>query len=296
MPSVFTERSQVNANFFNSLESISERNRIIMCAPKYFDVIDVKNAHMQGNVGKVNQSKANEQWSLMKTEVQKKGFEVLEIDPTPELEDMVFTANPAFAGEDVSSRPVALLSNMKHESRKKEVPAFHRWFEEQNYRVVQLKTDGVFEGNGDGIWHWTRKLIWGGYGFRTDLKVYEEISDIFGAPVVAVKLINPNFYHLDTCLCPMSEEVALYCKDAFDENGLELLHELFPKLIDVPFDEAKEGFACNSLVLGNTVFINQGNQKTIDQIRVHGFDVVELDTSEFLKSGGSVCCMKLKVF
>jgi N-dimethylarginine dimethylaminohydrolase len=64
----------------------------------------------------------------------------------------------------------------------------------------------------------------------------------------------------------------------------------------VNLEEAQHGFACNSLVAGKTVFIHQGNKNTVAALEKRNFDVVELDTSEFLRSGGSVFCMTLNFY
>jgi N-dimethylarginine dimethylaminohydrolase len=44
------------------------------------------------------------------------------------------------------------------------------------------------------------------------------------------------------------------------------------------------------------VLIQEGCDGTVDRLRAHGFVPVELDTSEFLKAGGSVFCMKQMIW
>ena len=227
MSQVITRVDQIEENFVAHARVQSKREAIVMCPPDYFRVIDVKNAHMEGQIGKVDKDLAVSQWKNVKRQVEEKGFQVFTVPATEGLEDMVFTANPAFVGENSEGERVALLSSMKHASRKKEVAAFDAWFTEKKYKTASLsKEDWVFEGNGDGIWQWDRSIIWGGYGFRTELEAYEEISNIFGAPVIAVQLTSPYFYHLDTCFCPLSEKVVLIYPGAFDEKGLALILSL----------------------------------------------------------------------
>ena len=42
------------------------------------------------------------------------------------------------------------------------------------------------------------------------------------------------------------------------------------------------------------MLIQKGNPVTKEGLETAGFRVLELDTSEFIKSGGSVFCMKLQ--
>lgn len=272
-------------------------SNIIMCPPQYFKVIDVKNVHMQGQIGNVDQHNAHVQWNAMKQAVIDEGYVVYEITPVENLEDMVFAANPAFVGRNSQGEKIVLLSNMKHASRKKEVSSYAQWFEAHGYQVKKLSNPNYnFEGNGDALWHPEKRLIWGGYGFRTEWEVYDEVSKIYDAPVCRVNLQKPHFYHLDTCFCPLNAESVLYYPEAFDQAGLDLIKHYFKDPIMVDQEEAQQNFACNSMVLGKSVFIQKGSPKTVAALKQRNFKVIELDTSEFMKSGGSVFCMKLQVY
>ena len=68
----------------------------------------------------------------------------------------------------------------------------------------------------------------------------------------------------------------------------------FSTLVPVPVDEALHYLACNGHCPDKKHFIMQrGAAKTKALAQSLGLTVVEVDTSEFLKSGGSVYCMKL---
>src|SRR5438105_1871825 len=124
-----------------------EPQKILMCPPVFFEVKDVKNAFMEGNVGKVDQKAASKQWEELRTAFERLGKEVLIIEPGPGLEDMVFSANQVLPGLDTEGRPYVLLSCMRHESRKKEVDYYRRWFEARGYRILELdRRDLLFEG------------------------------------------------------------------------------------------------------------------------------------------------------
>ena len=268
-----------------------------MCPSTYFEIVDVKNPHMQGQIGRVDRSAAARQWREVKSAFERCGARVEILEPLPDCEDMVFCANQTFAGLDASSRRICVLSQMKHESRRREVPAFAIWFESAGFRIDSLNTRAGFEGSGDAIWHPGRGLIWGGWGHRTDPDVYSAISERFGAPVIRLKLLSDRFYHLDTCFCPLNEQTALVHPRALEPRGLDMIRSVFPTVIDCPTDEAERGMACNATAIGGRdVVIQRGNPRTISALHRFGFRVHEVDTSEFIRSGGSVFCMKMYVF
>jgi len=274
-----------------------EPTEALLCPPTYFDVIDVKNPHMKGNIGRVNSERAERQWQQVREAIVKTKTMIRILEPEEGLEDMVFTANPTLPGLGKNGEKICLLSNMTHPSRKKEVGAHEKWFAKRGYKIARLsKAQWRFEGQGDALWHPKRRLIWGGYGFRTVPEAYEEIGTLFSCPVVLLHLKLESLYHLDTCFSPLSETDALFYPKAFDENGVELIRALYPRAMEVPEEEAIGGFACNPLVIGKNVLIQKGNRKTNAVLEKLGYEPIELDTSEYMKSGGSVFCMKMMVY
>lgn len=283
------------------LASVPERpepQRVLMCTPDAFDVVDVKNAFMEGNVGTVDRDLAREQWEALRRTFEAAGHEVLTIDAAPGLEDMVFSANQVLPGMGIDGRPYAVLGRMRHPSRRLEVSHFRAWFEERGYRILELPDSvELFEGQGDAIWHPGRALLWGGYGHRTSLEAYEAISDLLGVPVIALDLVHESFYHLDTAFCALSPEAALVFPGAFTGEGLAMVRRMFPRVVEVGDREASEAFACNAHALdGRTVVIQRGAAETVARLAAAGFDPVEVETGEFIKSGGSVFCMKVMIY
>ena len=267
---------------------------VLMCAPDHYDVVDVKNPFMAGHVGRVDRALARRQWEAVKAAFEAEGKEVSLIEPQPRLEDMVFCANPIFAGLDSKGKPVCVLGHMRHPSRRREVPAFEAWFRERGYRIAKIKDPGVlFEGAGDALWHPGKRLIWGGHGFRSQPEAYASVAEAFDAPVILLKLVNERFYHLDTCFCPLTPESVLVYPSAFDGESLELILKMFPVVLTASEPDAVRAMACNAAVLdGKTALIQKGAEGVKRHMQVMGLKVVELETSEFVKSGGSVYCMK----
>lgn len=273
--------------------------RVLMVSPDHFDVEYVINPHMEGHIGQVDRALARRQWEALRDTYRTLGFEVHVLDGVPGLPDMVFCANQTLPFLRGDGERGVVLSRMHAPQRRDEVPHIARFFEQQGYALVSIPDEvpGSFEGMGDALWHPGHALLWGGYGFRTDQAVYEWLARELGVRVVALHLTDPDFYHLDTCLSLLDAGTALYVPAAFDEAGRTLLHRLIPNLIEVPEREARELLACNAHCPdGRHVLIQRGCTETVEKIRAAGFEPIELDTGEFLKSGGSVFCMKMMFF
>lgn len=269
-----------------------------MCAPDHFDVVDVKNPFMNGQAGAVNRILARKQWEDLRTAFEAVGTPISLIGAVPGLEDMVFCANQTFVGLTQKMERVCLLGQMRHSSRRREVPAFEAWFLKNGYRIARLKDPHqLFEGAGDALWHPGKRLIWGGYGFRSQPEAYEEVADIFETPVVLLKLVNEKFFHLDTCFCPLTPESVLIYPSAFDAASLELILKIFPVVLTASETEASRFMACNAAVVdGRTALLQRGASSVARHMGGMGLKVVEVDTSEFIKSGGSVYCLKMFLY
>lgn len=262
---------------------------VLLCPPDHFDVIDVKNAFMKGQAGKVDRVRALEQWDALAATFRGIGLSVETLPATPGCEDMVFAANPSFTGVNGRGKKVAVLSRMRHESRQREVAAHGAWFRAHGYDVIESPV--LFEGGGDALWHPGRRVIWGGHGQRSVPEVYPFLGIVFGAETLTLEL-KTDFYHLDTCLCPLDGKTALVYPKAFTRAGMTLLRKHFPRVIEADEREARDGFACNAAVSGKHVVIQRGSASLEDKLRGAGFTVHPVETGEFLKSGGSVYCLK----
>ena len=283
---------------FASLPMRPEPQVVLMCTPDYFDVVDVKNDFMEGRVGTVDKKEAVRQWETLRDTYTGTGHIVEVIEGVEGLEDMVFAANQVLPGCDESGQPYVVLSHMRHESRRREVFHYRDWFKARGYRIVELPGSvPLFEGMGDAIWHPGKQLIWGGYGHRTSVEAYEALASTLRVTVVALELVRPRFYHLDTAFSVLTQKSALIFPEAFSTEGLQMIGEIFSELITVSGAEATANFACNAHALDDgTVIMQAGAIEATTKLRESGFRVIEVETGEFMKSGGSVFCMKQMIY
>jgi len=270
--------------------------KLLMVRPTYFNVNYAINPHMLDSEGKLNEidvDLAKRQWDELLKAYQKIGIEVSIIEGVKKLPDMVFSANH---GLPVTFKKEIVLSCMTHPDRKNEIRYFKSWYENANYKVHEnlINSNIAFEGMGDAIWPPNKEVLFGGWGFRTDFKAYQEIEKILDIKIVTLKLINESFYHLDTCFAILNDQTVAIFEDAFDEESLIKIKNHFHKIIKIDLYEATSCFAGNCFSPDSKyVFLNTGSPKFCAHLVDNGFKPVEVDTSEFIKAGGSVFCMKM---
>ncbi len=280
----------------SALPVIPEPRRVVMVTPTHFEVEYVINPHMKGNLGSIDQQQARYQWDALQKAYTSISIEAEQIEGAAGFPDMVFCANQTLPYlEPHTGQRGVLLSNMFAVQRRGEVDYLASFFESEGYKTqhIENRADSFFEGMGDAIWHPGRYLLWGGYGYRTDVQVYDRISNYLDLGVIVLELTDPDFYHLDTCFSVLDEKSVLIYPDVFTEAGLALINRIFERVLEAPEAEARALFACNAHCPDrHHVIIQKGCNVTNAKLRAAGFEPVEVDTSEFLKSGGSVFCMK----
>jgi len=277
---------------------------VALADPAEFDVAYAINPHMVGPDGalkRVDREAAREQWEALRRTLVELGLEVWSEPALAGHPDFVFCANPGLPvpAEVAGGPPRWVSSRMAAPERAGEVAVWERAFARRGWRVEPLAGDAErFEGTGDGLWHPRRRLLWGGVGPRTDRRAWEELAARYELPVVTLELRDPAYYHLDTCLAPLDERTCLWTPGAFDDAGRELVQALFEDAVEVPDAEARGAFACNAWAPdpgdgSRPVLLQRGAPRTVAALVERGYEVRELETGEFLKSGGSVFCMKL---
>ena len=258
--------------------------QLVLCPPDYYSIEYEINPWMsRDRAADIDLTK--KQWQELHTKLASLHTEIHLVPPQPKLPDMVFTAN---AGLAVGRKFVP--SNFRHEERSGEAPHFARFMEERGYEVVWLAPELYFEGEGDALF--AGDALFCGYKFRSDIQSHGAVADIFGCLVISVELVDPRFYHLDTCFCPLPDGSAFWFPAAFDEYGQRAIRDHVPNLIDVAEEEAVF-FSCNAVVLEQDIVLPAGATKLIAQLHERGYRTHQLPMTEFLKAGGACKCLTM---
>ncbi|RMH00773.1 MAG: amidinotransferase [Planctomycetota bacterium] len=281
-----------------ALPAVSLLGRVLLGDPAEFDVVEAINVHMadaDGRLQRIDRGLARRQWQELRAAYERIGVPVEVLPARPGLVDLCFTANPSLVLPLPDGGREAWLARMAHPSRQPEVALHEEFLAAAGIPLRRMpETVGRFEGCGDGLVHPGRHLLHAGVGPRTAEAAWQALAEAHPElDILVYELQDERFYHLDTALAPLSETCALYVREAFDRDGLELLQAAFPEAIAVPLHEALR-FACNAHCPdGRHVLIERGCARAASEMRRRGFEPIELETSEFRKSGGSVFCLKL---
>jgi len=261
-----------------------------MCGPDYYGIDYEINPWMDKSV-QPDKEKALYQWNSLASILEKRlGCSISLIPPVEGLPDMVFTANAGY----LEGRRF-IPSRFRFAERRGEEAHFIKWFEGEGYELTYLP-DGAafFEGFGD-VLPWAG-ILFAGYRYRSDIASHSELGRIFGRKIISLELVNPSFYHLDTCFCPLPSGDLIYYSGAFDGYGLRVIreHAAGVRLIEVNSEEAAH-FCCNAVGVNNSIVINTGAPDLKGRLENYGYSVLETDLSEFVKSGGSAKCLTLRL-
>lgn len=259
-----------------------------MCAPDHFEVTYAINPWMQA--GAVNEPRARAQWQRLR-EALGEHADVSLVPPVAGLPDMVFTANAGTLRGNVF-----VPSRFRHEERRGEESHFAEWFGAQGFFVRHLPEGIVSEGAGDALVDPDLACLWMGYGPRSDLRAADALSRILDLETVPLALLDPRFYHVDTCFCPLPGGGAMYYADAFDARGRAAIEARIPRTrrIFLTEEEACQ-FACNAVVVGEHVLMNRGNARLVHELEAFGLQVHVVALDEFIKAGGSARCLTMRL-
>lgn len=260
--------------------------RILMCPPEHYGIEYEINAWMDKS-RQADHALAQEQWRGLREKLETIGAKIEIIDPAQGLPDMVFTAN---AGLVYHGNVV--LSRFRPKQRRGEESLDQAWFEANGFNVETLPENTFFEGAGDALF--CGDTLVAGYRQRSDAQGQQMLGELLGCRVIPLELVDPYYYHLDTCFCPLAPGVAVYYPGAFDEYGQRVLESTVDLLIEIEADEAQH-FAANAVVVGKTVVTNAGCPSLHAKLQAKGYDPVETPLSEFVKAGGSAKCLTLRL-
>lgn len=280
-----------HASGFASIEQedllMTKKPTLLMCPPDYYGIEYEINPWMdRRRPAKLHL--ARQQWKRLRTTlVEQVGVRVQTVESVPGLPDMVFTAN---AGLVYGDR--VILSNFRYSERQREAIHFRQWFEKQGYLVEALPAKYSFEGEGDALF--VGNQLFAGYRFRTDVHAHRLIGELLGLRVLSVQLVDPYFYHLDTCFCPLGPDLAAYYPPAFDAYARQVLAAHIPRLLAISDADAYR-FAANAIVVRKTVVMNAGCDSFHKALEAEGFKVYPVDLSQFLLAGGSAKCLALYI-
>src|SRR5829696_8984512 len=132
--------------------------------------------------------------------------------------------------------------------------------------------------------------------FGWDAGAAQIVQQVFGVPCVPLTLANPSYYHLDTAMCALPCGAVIYYPGAFTPAALEAIHaRVAPadRIALEPVDAAH--FAANSVLVGRTIVLSSCSEALRGALEARSYQVVETPLTAFQRSGGSACCLTLRL-
>ncbi|MGH3692526.1 MAG: dimethylargininase [Pseudonocardiaceae bacterium] len=278
----------------SALRSVTPRRtvttrRYLMCPPRYFTVSYRINPWMNPEQP-VDTAQAMAQWRALVDTHRALGHTVELIDPEPGLPDMVFAANAGIVIDGA-----VLGARFRNAERAAEAEHYRRWFAGHGRPEVVMSST-INEGAGDLMW--TGTLLLAGTGFRTEPAAHREAQEVLGVPVVSLQLVDPYYYHLDTCLLvlddsPPTPQIAYY-PAAFSAGSRRVLAWLFPDAVIASTADA----AClglNGVSDGHSVVLASEAIDLGRTLAARGFEPIFVDVSELRRAGGGPRCCTLEL-
>jgi N-dimethylarginine dimethylaminohydrolase len=274
--------------------------RILMCPPDHFAVdyainpwMDPKDwAQKSRSLG----LRARREWQGLRRRILALGATIEEVPAVAELPDLVFTANAAVVMDGV-----ALVARFRHPERQREEHYFERGFRKLWARGilagVRMLPEGLLlEGAGDCVWDKTRQMFWMGYGPRSQREAARAVSDTFGLETVALELVDPRFYHMDTAISALPHGEIMYVPSAFNDEGLKQIRDRTnsDQRIELNPEDAAL-FVANAVHLGNDIILSGCSDGLRARLEEAGYRVHPTPLGAFHKSGGSAFCLTLRL-
>lgn len=253
-----------------------------MCPPTYFTVKYSINPWMEPS-RPTDTARAIEQWQHLRDTYRQLGYRVREIEPLPDFPDMVYAANGATV-----INGVAYSAKFRYSQRQGEAPAYLNRLKALGFHPVEATR--INEGEGDMLP--VGDYVLAGHGFRTEVKAHRELQEATGSTVISLELVNPHFYHVDTALAVLAEDLIAYHPQAFSPQSQKVLQRLFPNAIEVGAHDAGV-LGLNAVSDGYNVIVPPQADTFSRQLKAVGFNPIGVDTSELLKGGGGAKCCTL---
>src|SRR5438105_1140604 len=210
----------------NTTPGTMERPAFLMNCPFSYSAEQPNNAWMyelDDAHRQVDRSKAMCQFAQLYDHMASEAFVFLL--PTParcSLQDLVFTANLGIVLEHVPQRDIVVLSNYSSAPRVGETEVGKQFFRSMGYRTIVAPYR--FEGEAE-LKHLHDNVYVGGYGIRSDRKVYEWMEAEFGMEVIKVEETDEYLYHLDCSIFPITTEDTLVCTELFNRDEVALIEK-----------------------------------------------------------------------
>ena len=232
------------------------------------------------DLGSPDYEKAREQHDRYVGALKRCGLEVISLDADEEYPDSIFIEDTA-----VVTDRCAIVANPGAEGRRGEVRAVEEALPRLYENVERIAGPGTLDG-GDVLQ--VGEHFYVGLKRRTNREGAEQLAEIlrghgFGVTFVGLR----RFLHLKTGVAYLGGEDLVVAGELVEEDEFAG----FDRIVVEPEEE----YAANCIRVNDHVLVAAGYERTSEKIAGRGYEVIELDVSEFRKVDGGLSCLSLRL-
>ncbi|HMS23294.1 MAG TPA: arginine deiminase-related protein [Candidatus Saccharibacteria bacterium] len=277
--------------------------KVLMSGADYFNDGFAINALMDAT-NPVDLAKAKQEHDSIKHAMQSIGVEVIKVHPPRGCQDGVYTANWALCRGDTAV--MASLPNKRTDEEDYAAEVLNKL----GKRLVFLPKGLKFSGQGDALP--CGDYLFAGTGYRTDREVHDLLAKNLDYKVISLQAIptldkqkkpvinkitgwpDSFFYDIDLAIAVLSPNLIAWCREAFTPKSQAKIDKLTDiEKIEVSYEEAVKGFACNLVSNGEAVVMSHYAPKLKKDIENAGFKTITIPATELFKGGGYIRCTTL---
>ena len=274
-----------------------------MSGADYFDDGFAINAYMDDSVP-VDIDKAKAEHQSVKQALEDAGVDVDQVMPPYGCQDGVYTANWGLCRGDT-----VVLSSLPNKRQAEEAYA-SEVLGKLGKRLVYAPQGLKFSGQGDALP--CGNYIFMGSKYRTDEAMHAFIGKELGYKVISLQTIPTTnstgkpvinavtgwpdsfFYDIDLALAVLKPDLIAWCPEAFTPESQAKIRAITDlDKIEVSFEEATKGFACNLVSTGQTVIMSAKAPKFQAAVESKGLKTITPEITELAKGGGYIRCTTL---
>lgn len=206
------------------------------------------------------------------------GWDVVEVEPADDCPDAVFVEDAVVVYGDL-----AVLTRPGADSRRAEVAGVEAAVRAAGYRVARIEAPGTLDGGDVLKWGTT---VWVGQGGRTNAEGMRQLTGCLkplGARVVGVPVSRAP--HLKSAVTALSDGTIVGHEPLVDDPSV------WQAFLPVP----EESGAHVVLLGGRRLLMAADAPRSAEPFRGLGYDVAEVDISEFIKLEGCVTCLSVRM-
>ena len=227
---------------------------------------------------------ARKQHQSYKETLEKLGLKITRLPKDNAYPDSCFVEDPAIVTDKV-----AILNNLGAGTRKGEasiiLPALQEIYGD---RIERIEAPGTVEG-GDICEAGNHFFI--GLSRRTNEEGAYQLAKIlekygYTSSIISIRSFR-NILHLKTGISYLGNNTVICHSLIANDCGLDGYKKLVVK--------DNEEYASNCILVNGKVIMPKGFPDAIRQVKEAGFEVVELEMSEFMKQDGGLSCLSLRI-